>query len=183
MQTSRRQQTCPTKPSLNLVNQFFFLNRLWTKFLLQPEPEFRPPMSEVVQALVRLVQRANMTKRMLDGDTSRRADDQDSDFIWRKQNTSLSGCIYFVRLAPSREREREREKIWKKKQRSLLVPPVHNHSFFMVTKECILWSMVCIVHTKQYLDRRFIPFYCILWLDYMQMHLIKQDYGVRFAEC
>jgi len=27
----------------------------------QPEPEFRPPMSEVV--LVRLVQRANMTKR------------------------------------------------------------------------------------------------------------------------
>lgn len=29
----------------------------------QPEPEFRPPMSEVVQALVRLVQRANMSKR------------------------------------------------------------------------------------------------------------------------
>ncbi|KAL5211143.1 hypothetical protein ABZP36_006766 [Zizania latifolia] len=45
----------------------------------QPEPEFRPPMSEVVQALVRLVQRANMTKRMLDGDSSRRADDQDQD--------------------------------------------------------------------------------------------------------
>ena len=110
---------------------------LWTKFLLQPEPEFRPPMSEVVQALVRLVQRANMTKRMLDGDTSRRADDQDSDFIWRKQNPSLSGCIYFVRLAPSRE-----GKTWKKKQRSLLVPRVHNHRFFMVTRECILWSMV-----------------------------------------
>ncbi|XP_066379258.1 protein STRUBBELIG-RECEPTOR FAMILY 7-like [Miscanthus floridulus] len=48
---------------------------------VQPEPEFRPPMSEVVQALVRLVQRANMTKRMLDGDTSRRPDDQDQDFI------------------------------------------------------------------------------------------------------
>ncbi|TVU48168.1 hypothetical protein EJB05_07795 [Eragrostis curvula] len=47
---------------------------------VQSEPEFRPPMSEVVQALVRLVQRANMTKRMLDGDTSR-ADDQDQDFI------------------------------------------------------------------------------------------------------
>ncbi|XP_074563005.1 protein STRUBBELIG-RECEPTOR FAMILY 6-like [Curcuma longa] len=31
---------------------------------VQPEPEFRPPMSEVVQALVRLVQRANMSKRM-----------------------------------------------------------------------------------------------------------------------
>jgi len=29
----------------------------------QSEPEFRPPMLEVVQALVRLVQRANMTKR------------------------------------------------------------------------------------------------------------------------
>ncbi|XP_008651696.1 leucine-rich transmembrane protein kinase 1 isoform X1 [Zea mays] len=48
---------------------------------VQPEPEFRPPMSEVVQALVRLVQRANMTKRMLDGDTSRRPDDLDQDFI------------------------------------------------------------------------------------------------------
>ena len=29
----------------------------------QPEPEFRPPMSEVVQALVRLVQRASVVKR------------------------------------------------------------------------------------------------------------------------
>ena len=48
---------------------------------LQAEPEFRPPMSEVVEALVRLVQRANMTKRMLDGDSSRRGDDQDQDFI------------------------------------------------------------------------------------------------------
>ncbi|KAK4268992.1 hypothetical protein QN277_022206 [Acacia crassicarpa] len=30
---------------------------------VQPEPEFRPPMSEVVQALVRLVQRANLSRR------------------------------------------------------------------------------------------------------------------------
>ncbi|KAG4956287.1 hypothetical protein JHK85_042667 [Glycine max] len=30
---------------------------------VQPEPEFRPPMSEVVQALVRLVQRASVVKR------------------------------------------------------------------------------------------------------------------------
>ncbi|GAB2222169.1 hypothetical protein Drorol1_Dr00013372 [Drosera rotundifolia] len=30
---------------------------------VQPEPEFRPPMSEVVQDLVRLVQRSNMSKR------------------------------------------------------------------------------------------------------------------------
>ncbi|XP_019193233.1 PREDICTED: protein STRUBBELIG-RECEPTOR FAMILY 7-like [Ipomoea nil] len=30
---------------------------------VQSEPEFRPPMSEVVEALVRLVQRANMSKR------------------------------------------------------------------------------------------------------------------------
>ncbi|PHT45799.1 Protein STRUBBELIG-RECEPTOR FAMILY 8 [Capsicum baccatum] len=37
---------------------------------VQPEPEFRPPMSEVVQALVRLVQRANMSKRL-------HSDDQD----------------------------------------------------------------------------------------------------------
>ncbi|KAK1287579.1 Protein STRUBBELIG-RECEPTOR FAMILY 6 [Acorus calamus] len=46
---------------------------------VQPEPEFRPPMSEVVQALVRLVQRANMSKRTT-GDrreAARRADDPD----------------------------------------------------------------------------------------------------------
>ncbi|OVA10369.1 Protein kinase domain [Macleaya cordata] len=43
---------------------------------VQPEPEFRPPMSEVVQALVRLVQRANMSKRTV-GD-ERRSDDPDA---------------------------------------------------------------------------------------------------------
>ncbi|TQE08732.1 hypothetical protein C1H46_005716 [Malus baccata] len=35
---------------------------------VQPEPEFRPPMSEVVQALVRLVQRANMSRRTVGND-------------------------------------------------------------------------------------------------------------------
>lgn len=53
---------------------------------VQPEPEFRPPMSEVVQALVRLVQRANMSKRALSGevqDGNRRADDTDTqDFVY-----------------------------------------------------------------------------------------------------
>lgn len=47
---------------------------------VQSEPEFRPPMSEVVQALVRLVQRANMSKRMVGGEgqgTPRRSDDPD----------------------------------------------------------------------------------------------------------
>ncbi|CAA7401160.1 unnamed protein product [Spirodela intermedia] len=47
---------------------------------VQPEPEFRPPMSEVVQALVRLVQRANMSKRIGSADeqeAARRADDTD----------------------------------------------------------------------------------------------------------
>ncbi|MQM07275.1 hypothetical protein Taro_040110 [Colocasia esculenta] len=47
---------------------------------VQPEPEFRPPMSEVVQALVRLVQRANMSKRIGgadDQEAARRADDAD----------------------------------------------------------------------------------------------------------
>ena len=29
----------------------------------QPEPEFRPPMSEVVQSLVRLMQRATLGKK------------------------------------------------------------------------------------------------------------------------
>ncbi|KAJ4951785.1 hypothetical protein NE237_028617 [Protea cynaroides] len=45
---------------------------------VQMEPEFRPPMSEVVQALVRLVQRANMSKRTAaDDQGGRRADDTD----------------------------------------------------------------------------------------------------------
>ncbi|GMI73001.1 STRUBBELIG-receptor family 6 [Hibiscus trionum] len=35
---------------------------------VQPEPEFRPPMSEVVEALVRLLQRANMSKRTIGTD-------------------------------------------------------------------------------------------------------------------
>jgi hypothetical protein len=39
---------------------------------VQPEPEFRPPMSEVVQALVRLVQRANMSKRTIGNDQAAR---------------------------------------------------------------------------------------------------------------
>ncbi|KAE8725846.1 Protein STRUBBELIG-RECEPTOR FAMILY 5 [Hibiscus syriacus] len=47
---------------------------------VQPEPEFRPPMSEVVQALVRLVQRANMSKRTIGTDqgASRRTNTDDS---------------------------------------------------------------------------------------------------------
>lgn len=46
---------------------------------VQPEPEFRPPMSEVVQALVRLVQRANMSKRTFGNDGAARAGSGDAD--------------------------------------------------------------------------------------------------------
>ncbi|KAK9281137.1 hypothetical protein L1049_004030 [Liquidambar formosana] len=47
---------------------------------VQPEPEFRPPMSEVVQALVRLVQRANMSKRTFGNEqgAAQRADNPDT---------------------------------------------------------------------------------------------------------
>ncbi|ERM99434.1 protein STRUBBELIG-RECEPTOR FAMILY 7 isoform X1 [Amborella trichopoda] len=47
---------------------------------VQPEPEFRPPMSEVVQALVRLVQRASMSKRTNSEDSgaSRKAEEHDN---------------------------------------------------------------------------------------------------------
>ncbi|KAJ0074742.1 hypothetical protein Patl1_33874 [Pistacia atlantica] len=47
---------------------------------VQPEPEFRPPMSEVVQALVRLVQRANMSRRTIGNEQggSQRGDNQDT---------------------------------------------------------------------------------------------------------
>nr|UKD60042.1 receptor kinase STRUBBELIG-RECEPTOR-like protein [Centaurium erythraea] len=46
---------------------------------VQPEPEFRPPMSEVVEALVRLVQRANMSKRTVGNESfkANSVDDQD----------------------------------------------------------------------------------------------------------
>lgn len=40
--------------------------RIW----LQPEPEFRPPMSEVVQALVRLMQRASVVTRRSSDESS-----------------------------------------------------------------------------------------------------------------
>ncbi|XP_073140818.1 protein STRUBBELIG-RECEPTOR FAMILY 6-like [Henckelia pumila] len=46
---------------------------------VQPEPEFRPPMSEVVQALVRLVQRANMSRRTTGKDAARNEKGEDSD--------------------------------------------------------------------------------------------------------
>ncbi|XP_072973124.1 protein STRUBBELIG-RECEPTOR FAMILY 6-like isoform X1 [Typha angustifolia] len=47
---------------------------------VQAEPEFRPPISEVVQSLLRLVQRANMSKRTFGSNAqeiSRRANDSD----------------------------------------------------------------------------------------------------------
>ncbi|KAK4479210.1 hypothetical protein RD792_014721 [Penstemon davidsonii] len=46
---------------------------------VQPEPEFRPPMSEVVQALVRLVQRANMSKRTFGNEGTPRAGSGDGE--------------------------------------------------------------------------------------------------------
>ncbi|KAI9401733.1 hypothetical protein POPTR_001G161600v4 [Populus trichocarpa] len=51
---------------------------------VQPEPEFRPPMSEVVQALVRLVQRANMSKRTIgneQGETPRAVNPDTQDYM------------------------------------------------------------------------------------------------------
>eukprot|EP01018_Ginkgo_biloba_P026827 Gb_28995 [translate_table: standard] len=46
---------------------------------VQPEPEFRPPMSEVVQALVRLMQRAGLNKRISGDDSYRNSDHDPSD--------------------------------------------------------------------------------------------------------
>ncbi|KAL6656970.1 hypothetical protein ACP70R_004750 [Stipagrostis hirtigluma subsp. patula] len=45
---------------------------------VQPEPEFRPPMSEVVQSLVRLVQRANMAR--MHENHSRRCSESGGDY-------------------------------------------------------------------------------------------------------
>ncbi|KAL3839146.1 hypothetical protein ACJIZ3_023748 [Penstemon smallii] len=57
-------------PALNGLYPVKSLSRFADVIALcvQPEPEFRPPMSEVVQALVRLVQRANMSKRTFAND-------------------------------------------------------------------------------------------------------------------
>ncbi|PHU01026.1 Protein STRUBBELIG-RECEPTOR FAMILY 6 [Capsicum chinense] len=48
---------------------------------VQPEPEFRPPMSEVVEALVRLVQRANMSKRTYSIDRGSRGEAGAQDIV------------------------------------------------------------------------------------------------------
>ncbi|XP_073270710.1 protein STRUBBELIG-RECEPTOR FAMILY 6-like [Primulina huaijiensis] len=45
---------------------------------VQPEPEFRPPMSEVVEALVRLVQRSSMSKRTFGNEGTPRGETEDS---------------------------------------------------------------------------------------------------------
>lgn len=52
-------------PALNGIYPAKSLSRFADVIALcvQPEPEFRPPMSEVVQALVRLMQRASVVKR------------------------------------------------------------------------------------------------------------------------
>ncbi|XP_010538738.1 PREDICTED: protein STRUBBELIG-RECEPTOR FAMILY 8-like [Tarenaya hassleriana] len=58
-------------PSLNGMYPAKSLSRFADIIALciQPEPEFRPPMSEVVQQLVRLVQRASVMKRRTSDDT------------------------------------------------------------------------------------------------------------------
>ncbi|CAF2149119.1 unnamed protein product [Brassica napus] len=58
-------------PSLNGMYPAKSLSRFADIIALciQPEPEFRPPMSEVVQQLVRLVQRASVVKRRSSDDT------------------------------------------------------------------------------------------------------------------
>ncbi|XP_044497187.1 protein STRUBBELIG-RECEPTOR FAMILY 7-like [Mangifera indica] len=69
-------------PALNGLYPVKSLSRFADVIALcvQPEPEFRPPMSEVVQALVRLVQRANMSRRTIGNEqgASQRGDNQDT---------------------------------------------------------------------------------------------------------
>ncbi|KAG8380230.1 hypothetical protein BUALT_Bualt07G0171700 [Buddleja alternifolia] len=68
-------------PALNGLYPVKSLSRFADVIALcvQPEPEFRPPMSEVVQALVRLVQRANMSKRTFGSEGTPRANSGDAD--------------------------------------------------------------------------------------------------------
>ncbi|KAL6992858.1 Protein STRUBBELIG-REPTOR FAMILY 8 [Sarracenia purpurea var. burkii] len=52
---------------------------------VQPEPEFRPPMSEVVQALVRLMQRASVVKRH---------SSDESGFMYRTPDHEATDTMY-----------------------------------------------------------------------------------------
>eukprot|EP01018_Ginkgo_biloba_P022002 Gb_25893 [translate_table: standard] len=58
-------------PSLNGIYPAKSLSRFADiiSLCVQPEPEFRPPISEVVQALVRLMQRATLSKKRLSEDS------------------------------------------------------------------------------------------------------------------
>ncbi|XP_052148534.1 protein STRUBBELIG-RECEPTOR FAMILY 7-like [Oryza glaberrima] len=49
---------------------------------VQPEPEFRPPMSEVVQSLVRLVQRSSMGSVLSGGESISRRYDDSGDYTF-----------------------------------------------------------------------------------------------------
>lgn len=51
---------------------------------VQPEPEFRPPMSEVVQALVRLMQRASLSKRRSESAVGMEVNEP-ADLLWDLQ--------------------------------------------------------------------------------------------------
>ncbi|KAK4781136.1 hypothetical protein SAY87_017242 [Trapa incisa] len=64
------------------------------------EPEFRPPMSEVVQALVRVVQRTNMSKRTFGKERVYKFLITDSTFIEDPSRGSTSVCDEY--LLPSR---------------------------------------------------------------------------------
>ncbi len=44
------------------VKRLMIFNAVWITCVKQPEPEFRPPMSEIVQALVRMMQRTSFSK-------------------------------------------------------------------------------------------------------------------------
>ncbi|KAL1814291.1 hypothetical protein DCAR_0518427 [Daucus carota subsp. sativus] len=70
-------------PALNGLYPVKSLSRFADVIALcvQPEPEFRPPMSEVVEALVRLVQRTNMSKRTVGNEQGLSPrDDNDREF-------------------------------------------------------------------------------------------------------
>ncbi|KAI3510304.1 hypothetical protein L1887_17189 [Cichorium endivia] len=70
-------------PTLNAMYPAKSLSRFADVIALcvQPEPEFRPPMSQVVQALVRLMQRASMANTR---------SSQDSGFTYRNPDHDIS---------------------------------------------------------------------------------------------
>ena len=172
MQTSRRQQTWPTKWSLNLVNQ-------------------------ILAAARTRIQATNVRGGASIGSTCAEGQHDEENARWRY--FSASGWpglrfhmteakhepfrLYLFRSTSPQQRERERR--FGRRNREVCWFRPYIITVFSWWQKSVFygpWFVLCIQNSTLIVDLFIIPFCCILWLDYMRMHLINKT-GVRFAEC